>query len=257
MRFGTLVAVLCLFGCDGLEDPVDSDDISDDTSGDTGDTGDSDDTLGGAWDEFSENVTVYMDGDEVVVETNGLPDHTSPYWSPDHPLYVEATVAERLVPGFIDNFTGSYTLRVPASPQLAASSSGTTLGPIGIARSGSMLYNDREGGNQPIDDAAGGLDYTGAHTGPSSYHYHLETKAWSEDDDELIGVIADGFFLFGRKCASTDDHPDDLDDSGGHTSTTQYSDEASYHYHIINELYAGQYILLFAGDYQGTPNNIQ
>ena len=27
-----------------------------------------------------------------------------------------------------------------------------------------------------------------------SYHYHLEPKAWSEDDDALIGIISDGFF---------------------------------------------------------------
>ena len=101
------------------------------------------------------------------------------------------------------------------------------------------------------------LDYTGAHTGPQSYHYHLEPKAWSEDDDALIGIISDGFFLYGRKCHSTGTYPDDLDASGGHTSITQHNDDAEYHYHIQNAAYLNQYYILFPGDYQGVPNAIQ
>jgi hypothetical protein len=84
----------------------------------------------------------------------------------------------------------------------------------------------------------------------------LEPVAFSDDDDNLIGVIADGFFLYGRKCTSTDDYPDDLDASGGHTNTTKYNTEAEYHYHIENELYLNQYYILFPGDYQGTANAV-
>lgn len=228
----------------------------------------------------TENFTIYLDGDEVVLESNGLPNHTSPYWSnttersavdpmgnnlttpaaaEDHPLFVEPTVTayEHMAPGNIDDFNGSYTLRVPANPQLASSSSATGLGPIGMAVSGSMIYNDEEGPNVPLDNAVVSLDYTAAHTGPQSYHYHLETKAWSDDDDKLIGIMSDGFFLYGRKCDSTGGYPTDLDESGGHTSTTQHSSEAEYHYHIQNDLYLGQYYILFPGNLQGTPNAIQ
>ena len=101
------------------------------------------------------------------------------------------------------------------------------------------------------------MDYNGAHTGPQSYHYHLEPIAFSDDDDNLIGVIADGFLLYGRKCASTNAYPSDLDESGGHTSITKHNAESEYHYHIQNELYLNQYYILFPGDYQGTPNDIQ
>lgn len=229
----------------------------------TGSPSDSDPTgepatpLNAAFGDFSDNVTTYLDGDEVVIETNGYPDHVTPYWGPDHELYVEPHAEmERLVPGYIERFVGSYTLRVPAAPVRADRSSATTLGPIGVARSGAMVYNDQEGPGEPIDGAIGGLDFTGAHTGPQSYHYHLEPKAWSDDDDAMIGIIADGFFLYGRRCASTGGHPTDLDASGGHVTSTQFHDEALYHYHIINEEYLGYY-LLFAGDYQGTPNQVQ
>lgn len=228
----------------------------------------------------AKNLSIYLDGDEVVIESNGLPSHTSPYWSnttersdtdpmgnllvteaaaSNHALFVEPTVTthEQMAPGNIDDFNGSYTLRVPTSPQVASSSSATGLGAIGIAVSGSMIYNDEEGPNVPLDDAAPSLDYSGAHTGPQSYHYHLEPHAWSNDDDKLIGVIADGFFLYGRKCTATGTYPTDLDASGGHTSTTLHATEEEYHYHIQNNLYLNQYYILFPGNYQGTPNDIQ
>lgn len=212
-----------------------------------------------AFEDFSENVVSYVDGDEIVIETNGLPDHTSPYWSTDHELYVSPSVTStsEMAPGFIDDFNGSYTLRVPIEPELASSSSSTGLGAIGIAVSGGVIYNDEEGPNVPLDDAAPSLDYSGAHTGPQSYHYHLEPTAWSEDDEALIGIISDGFLLYGRQCNSTGDYPTDLDDSGGHSSTTQHSETGVYHYHIQNELYIDLYYILFPGDYQGTPNTVQ
>lgn len=233
-----------------------------------------------AFAEFDEdNVTILLDGDEVVLESNGMPNHTSPYWSnttarsatmgnmtlttpaasENHELFVEPTVTsyEAMAPGNIDDFNGSYVLIVPANPVKAASSSATGLGSIGFAVSGGMIYNDEEGPNVPLDGAAASLDYTGAHTGPQSYHYHLETKAWSNDDDKLIGIISDGFFLYGRKCASTGSYPADLDESGGHTSTTQHASEAEYHYHIQNNLYLNRFYILFPGDFQGTPNAIQ
>lgn len=234
--------------------------------------GDDTATLHAAFEEFdANNVTIMLNGSNVEIESNGMPNHTSPYWSStnartgtpavttDHPLFVAPTVTSyaQMAPGNIDDFNGSYSLTVSANPTLASSSSATGLGAIGIAVSGAMIYNDQEGPNVPIDSALPSLDYTAAHTGPQSYHYHLEPKAWSDDDEELIGIISDGFFLYGRKCNSTGTYPTDLDASGGHTSTTQHSTDAEYHYHIQNELYLNAYYILFPGNYQGTANNIQ
>ncbi|MBW1296489.1 YHYH protein [Aquimarina litoralis] len=233
-----------------------------------------------AFSEFdTDNVTIMLSGSNVVIETNGLPNHTSPYWSnttarslmgpngeiietpaaaQDHPLFVSPTLTsfEQMAPGNIDDFNGSYSLTVPAIPELATNSTATGLGAIGIAVSGSVIYNDEEGPNIPLDNAVGSLDYTAAHTGPQSYHYHLEPKAWSNDDDKLIGIMADGFFLYGRKEPSGE-YPSDLDESGGHVGTTPHSSTEEYHYHIQNELYLNEFYILFPGDYQGTPSTIQ
>lgn len=236
--------------------------------------------LPAAFAEFDENnTTIMLSGNEIIIETNGLPNHESPYWSnttarsaidpmgnelttpaaaQNHPLFVEPTVTsyEMMAPGNIDDFNGSFTLTIPASPQKASSSTSTGLGAIGISVSGSVIYNDQEGPNVPLDDAAGSLDFNGAHTGPQSYHYHLEPVSFSKDDGNLIGIIADGFFLYGRRDYPSNDYPTDLDESGGHFGPTPHNPDGEYHYHIQNELYLNQFYILFPGNYQGTANAI-
>lgn len=272
---------------DGLGNPAVSQDACDQPTGYVSNNTDTDDTvsngqeLHAAFAEFdSDNFTIYLDGTEVVIESNGLPNHTSPYWSnttersdtdpmgnlivtpaaaTNHPLFIEptATSHESMAPGNIDDFNGSYTLRVPTDPVVATSSESTGLGAIGMAISGAMIYNDEEGPNIPLDDAVPSLDYTAAHTGPQSYHYHLEPKAWSNDDDKLIGIISDGFFIYGRRDYPSNDYPTDLDESGGHFGPTPHNPAGEYHYHIQNDLYLNEFYILFPGDYQGTPNDIQ
>ena len=216
-----------------------------------------------AFDEFNPDaVTISFDGDEITIESNGLPNHTSPYWPDTNPLYIEQTFGDHVTPGFIES--GSFNLTVSNAPALASSSSATGLGAIGIAVTGAPIFNDQEGQNRPFDlPTATGLDYAGAHNGPSGYHYHLEAADVPEnttlsfDDEQLVGIMSDGFLLYGRKCNSLEEHATDLDTSGGHVSSSQHSNEDQFdHYHIINEYYFGNIIALFAGQLQGTPNAI-
>jgi hypothetical protein len=243
-----LLVLLVIFSCSS------SSDIDEEVEETTG-------TLHPAFAEFdTDETTIYLSGADVVIETTGLPNHTTPYWSESHPLYVAPTITSvaEMTPTRIDTSgrDNSSSVTVSTSPDLASSTTATALGAIGVAVSGAYLYNDQEG-NGALDAAAGSLDYSGAHIGPTDYHYHLEPLAFSDDDDKLNGIISDGFFIYGRKCNSTGTYPTNLDASGGHTSTTQFTDIAEYHYHIINELYAttGRYII-FVGPYQGTPNAI-
>lgn len=249
-----LSLLICACGCSSIDNSDDTVAVNDDPA-----------TLNDAFLWFGANVTVALDGDEVVVEATGRPDHTSAYWNPNNAsgLYVEPdpniTTASRMSPGYIEEYNNLFTLRVPASSSKASASSATTLGAVGIAVSGAPIFNDQEGPN--VDLALGvisGFDRDGAHTGPQTYHYHLEPKAITDDDESLVGVIADEFFLFGRRCYSAPGtYPDDLDVSGGHTAETQYSmGELEYYYHIKDETFLGAYYLLFAEDYQGTPSTI-
>lgn len=217
-----------------------------------------------AFDEFNPNaVTVSFDGNEIIIESNGLPNHTSPYWPEDNPLHIDkvANNTEVQSPGRIGE--RSYELTVSSAPELAATGTTTGLGAIGISVSGGPIFNDLEGDNRPIEEViVENFDYAGAHNGPSGYHYHIESfdvpenTTLSFDDEQLVGILSDGFLLYGRR-EDDGSYPADLDASGGHFGTTTHSNGVEfYHYHIINEYYFGNVIPLFAGQLQGTPNTI-
>ncbi|MFK8102658.1 MAG: YHYH protein [Saprospiraceae bacterium] len=259
---------------DGLGNPAVSQAACDQPTGYVSNNGDPDDTNSSsaegktptsAFDDFNTDaVTVSFDGNEITIVSTALPNHTSPYWESSSNLYIDPVIANsaQMSPGTIS--AGSYTLTVPNAPQKATNSSDTGLGAIGISVTGTPIFNDEEGPNNSLSEAvASGFDYAGGHMGPTGYHYHLEAAdvsantTLSHDDEKLVGILQDGFLIYGRKCNSTGEHPTDLDVSGGHNSTTQHSDgETFYHYHIINEFYIGSYILLFGVDLQGTPNTI-
>lgn len=215
-----------------------------------------------AFDDFNPDaVTISFDGNEVTIESTGLPNHTSPYWEDSSPLHIDQVVGDHLTPGEIR--AGSFTVTVSLTPEKAATSSATGLGAIGIAVTGAPIFNDEEGPNRPLDEpTALGFDYAGGHNGPSGYHYHIESAdvpentSLSHDDEQLVGIMADGFLIYGRR-ELDGSYPTDLDESGGHVGVTPHSDgEEIYHYHIINEYYINSYILLFGGDLQGTPSTI-
>ncbi len=216
-----------------------------------------------AFDEFNQDaVTVSFDGDEITIESNGLPNHTSPYWEEASPFHIDPVVAVALTPGRIGG-DRSYSLTVSAAPELATNSTATGLGAIGIAVTGVPIFNDLEGPNIPLEEQiVETFDYAGAHNGPSGYHYHIEAydvpenTVLSFDDERLVGIMADGFLLYGRK-EMDGSYPTDLDASGGHFGVTPHSNGVEiYHYHIVNEYYFGTIVALFAGDLQGTPSTI-
>lgn len=253
---------------DGLGNPDVSQSACTQPDGYVMDNSDDNDTGGvstplSAFDEFNPDaVTITFDGNEVIIESNGMPNHTSPYWEETAPLYIEPVVAVAQTPGRIGG-DRLLTVTLPTAPVLAATSSATGLGPIGISVTGVPIFNDTEGPNRPIEEMiVETLDYAGAHNGPSGYHYHIESydvpenTVLSHDDEKLVGIMADGFLLYGRKEADGS-YPTDLDASGGHWGVTPHSDGVEiYHYHIINEFYLGNIIVLFGGDLQGTPNAI-
>lgn len=210
--------------------------------------------LHNAFAEFNEDATdIYLntDGTEVTIETTGEPNHKTVYWGEGEDLYLEENDVAT-TPSLITERDLSSSITVDTTPQLASSTTSTQLGTVGVAVSGAYIYNDQEGGGD-LDAAAVSLDWTGGHIGPDLYHYHLEPKAFSNDDEKLVGILKDGFFIYGRKCNSTGTYPTDLDSSGGHTNTTQHNTEEEYHYHIMNEVYSttGSYII-FAGPYKGS-----
>ncbi len=206
---------------------------------------------------FSSNyksaVTLSATSTTVTMKSTGVPDHVTPYWGVGNVLYEAQTAGQTVNPGNL--LSQVFVMTIPISPAEAGTKEETSLGPIGMALNGVAIYNDREGGNVPVD--AGTLksfDRAGAHSGPGGlYHYHFNGDFTSDDDAKLIGWLRDGFPIYGRKCSSTGTYATGLDANGGHTTATTEYPSGLYHYHCsnVNYMSSGFYVLK-AGSYHGT-----
>lgn len=176
------------------------------TSGDSGDSGDTSDTgsQGRCPNENFPPVTahpananypdpfldVYCEGDELVVESNGIP----------------AYEFEPITPNALN--AQDYTWRLPLSPTVAAETSEIPLlGTVGIAVNGLPFYGPNEGGMpDPFGDPVynGIMDACMGHTGPvGDYHYHamlvacLTAGAPEDEASPVLGYAFDGFPIYG------------------------------------------------------------
>jgi hypothetical protein len=75
-------------------------------------------------------------------------------------------------PGYLQE--QSFSMTVPGNPTEATTKEETSLGPIGMAINGVAIYNDREGGNVPVNaEKLTTFDTSGGHSGPGGLcHYH-------------------------------------------------------------------------------------
>jgi YHYH protein len=201
---------------------------------------------------YKSAVTISTTVSSIVLKSNGTPDHVSPYWGVGNALYEAQIAGGTLNPGSIG--THNYSMTIPINPTEASTKEATSLGAIGMALNGVPIYNDREGGNVPVE--AGVLtsfDRAGAHPGPgNTYHYHSTGDFTGNDNANLIGFLRDGFPIYARK-ESDGSYATGLDSNGGHVGTTAEFSTAIYHYHASNTAYLNsRFYILKAGSYHGT-----
>jgi hypothetical protein len=197
-------------------------------------------------------VTISTSDNSITLKSNGTPDHVSPYWGTGAALYEAPYTGQNLNPGKIA--TQNYSMTLPTNPTEASTKEATVLGPIGMALNGVPIYNDREGGNVPVDSGVlSAFDRAGAHPGPgNTYHYHCTGDFTGNDNANLIGFLRDGFPIYARKDADGT-YPSNLDANGGHVGTTADFSTPIYHYHASNTAYLGsRFYLLKTGSYFGT-----
>jgi hypothetical protein len=200
---------------------------------------------------FKGNVKLFSDGTTLTVRSEGVPDHVTPYWGASSSLYEAQLDGHTVNPGSLQ--TQTFVMKIPVSPVEATTKEATELGPIGMALNGVAIYNDREGGNVPVNaDTLKSFDRGGAHSGPGGlYHYHFDGDFTSYDDAKLIGWLRDGFPIYGTKDLDGSS-PADLDDNGGHSGKTSEYPQGVYHYHAAKAGYMGsRYHVLKSGSYYG------
>lgn len=186
---------------------------------------------------------IYVDGDYIVIKTDGLPDHKSPYYidteweSEKYEAYNGSNSQFNLNPNRISLF--SYTFRIPINPTEASNHSATSLGAMGVSLNGVPFYNQYAGpNNQPLTDEIDSFDqYEGHPQQQGAYHYHLEPVYLTsqQGSDALLGFLLDGFPVYGPMENGVAITNNDLDEYHGHIhATTDYPD-GIYHYHITAE----------------------
>ncbi len=198
---------------------------------------------------FQSTVSVSVSGTQVVLTSNGLPDHKSPYWGTGNALYEAPASGMMLAPNTIAS--QSLRLRVPISP-VVGTASDTPLGPMGIAVNGVAIFNQYAAGRSPLGAEILTFDrYNGHPQQTGQYHYHIE-PLWLTGNNgasSLIGVLLDGFPVYGPR--ETDSSlPTGLDSCNGHTHATTEVPAGIYHYHVTT---APPYI---SGCYRGAPGAI-
>lgn len=200
---------------------------------------------------YKSAVTREVGTTSIVLRSQGVPDHVTPYWGVGNALYEPQIAGGSLTPGNLA--TQTFVMTIPTNPTEASSKEATSLGPIGMALNGVAIFNDREGGNVPVDSAVlQTFDRGGGHSGPGAlYHYHFDGDFTSYDDANLIGFLRDGFPIYGRRDADGS-YPSNLDANGGHVGTTADFATSIYHYHSARTAYMNsRFYVLKAGSYHG------
>ena len=109
---------------------------------------------------------IYLEGDFVVIQVNGVPDHNSPYFDASdsrNEAYNGTNPAFVLNPNRIDLNT-SFTYKIPLNPAPAANPRPTALGSIGVALNGVSFYNQYAGpDNQPLTNEINSFDQYNGH----------------------------------------------------------------------------------------------
>ncbi|WP_299108708.1 YHYH protein [uncultured Tenacibaculum sp.] len=183
-------------------------------------------------------ITYSVSGNTLTIQTTNLPNHKSPYWGVGHAMYEAYNGTNpnwNQNPGSIGE--QNMTFRIPLNPSEADTKSLTPMGPIGIARNGVVFFNQYAAGGAPLTNEINSFDQYLGHPANTRYHYHIKPKFLTDTfgEDAFLGLLSDGFPVYGPLENGSTITNDDLDEYHGHVGPTADFPEGIYHYHITNE----------------------
>ena len=216
---------------------------------------------------------ITISGGYVYINTNGVPDHKSPYFKDTkwHDAKYEAydisnankfhTGSFNLNPNRVSELSISF--KIPNSPSKTSTNKPTAMGPIGVSLNGVPFYNQYAGMNQPLTREINSFDNYNGHPAPLSpgaedgsggrYHYHME-PFWlttNASKDALLGFLLDGFPVYGPEEGGETVTSSDLDSYHGHTLATKDFPDGIYHYHTT-----GDAPYINGSGYYGSPGTV-
>jgi hypothetical protein len=206
------------------------------------------------WLSFSCRVTLTVQGDAVIAKSDGRPDYTSNYFTAKDACHEDYTGAIQN-PNLIAQ--QNFALSFPRTPN----TTGQPMrgGIVGMALNGVPIFANVAAPGEDIFTEAKTFDRCAAHPEQRGvYHYHSEPLSISYDDAHFIGVMRDGYAVYGRRDA--DGSLPALDAAGGHEGTTADSATPVYHYHVNEQTSTARGTLgqkqffLTKGAYHGAPS---
>lgn len=185
---------------------------------------------------FNSGLQIYTEGNFVVIKTNSVPDHKSPYFATTdsrYEAYNGSNASFMINPNRI--IDQGLTFKIPITPAESSSKSATPLGPIGVSTNGVAIFNQYAGPAQPLTNEINSFDqYNGHPQQTGQYHYHVEPKyiTTQKGKSALVGVLLDGFPVYGPVENGITLTSSNLDAYHGHTAATADFPSGIYHYHI-------------------------
>jgi YHYH protein len=214
--------------------------------------------LSGYWLKFSCRVTLSKTTqsgvDLIQAQSDGQPDYKSNYFQTTDACHEDYTGAIQN-PNLIA--AKSYTVSFPLSPNTSSQAMHGAV--VGMVLNGVPVFGNFAAPGDDIYQEARTFDRCGAHPQQAgAYHYHGEPYAVTYDDSNFVGVMRDGYPIYGRR--DPDGSAPALDEFGGHTGVTVDSPStAVYHYHVNEQTStdsrtSGQkQFFLTKGTFRGTP----
>lgn len=185
---------------------------------------------------FNSSLQIYTEGNYVVIKSTAIPDHKSPYFSTSDSRYEKYNGSN---PNFVLNpnriIEQSITFKIPISPAEASSKQATPLGPIGVSLNGVPFFNQYAGPGTPLTNEINSFDQYNGHPQQSGeYHYHVEPLYITslKGKNSLLGVLLDGYPVYGPVENGVTLTDANLDAYHGHFGATADFPNGIYHYHI-------------------------
>jgi len=200
---------------------------------------------------FDSTVTIYVDGNDIVIEGDGVPSHLSPYFVQtygqtqngfyywlDHngdginDFWMQTPANMNLNPNRIAQ--QGYEFRIPLHPAINPNGPADTfLGPIGVSINGVPFFNEYESPTETLtNQVIQSFDPGNGHPAPQGrYHYHFPPESLiTVTEDNFLGFAGDGFPVYGPKNPNGN-NAQNLDDYHGEFGPTPDFPASIYHYH--------------------------
>lgn len=196
-------------------------------------------------DHFYHTTAVTFDvGEEyITITAKDLPDHKSMYYDEEDDLYEDYDEPDnndfKQNPGSIEEQNLVY--KIPRYPSEAAVKESTPMGSMGVAINSVSIFNQEAAPGDDILDELNTFDQYEGHPAGTEYHYHIE-PVWltqfrdNADNEALVGILLDGFPVYGTHEDGAQLTNDDLDDYHGHFGVTDDFPDGIYHYHLTDDL---------------------